>query len=298
MSAPKRRYVICAPPYSGSAGVRALYLLRDTLEARGFDARIFKYGRKGCPFVPKRCFVTEIDDAMREEGVVVYSESVWGNPLGFRRVVRWVLNYPGLMGGDRTYARGEYVVSWVPQYLDCEHELRLDLLDRSVFYNDGRVKDTDAVFIHKGGEVRRTPELAHLPVITISNPSSRRELAELLRRCRTLYSHDKNSLLLEEARLCGAKIAVVTESGFEDLRRIAEDFNPGKLEPQLARFTADTQEWTGPVCDRKDEPDHRGLRIVDLLGYVAFACLIKLKVPGNWSRSWLYFMQRVYLRPR
>ena len=42
----RKKYIICAPLYSGSAGVRALYMLRDILEKKGFDAKIFCLSKK------------------------------------------------------------------------------------------------------------------------------------------------------------------------------------------------------------------------------------------------------------
>ena len=290
-----RRYVICAPQGGGSAGIRVLHALCDELRRRGCSAAIYPYGRRvrlaGSPDT-----VTSITDDMRENDIVVYSETVWGNPLAFRHVVRWVLNVPGRLGGERTYHEGELVVAWLRRYADTELTLRLDLVDRTLFYDDGGEKTTDAVFVYKGGKVRRTPELAGLPVITKTWPSSRTELAALLRRTRTLYSHDANTCLVEEAEACGAKVKIVTRTGTEDFTPTVEAYSPERFELEMSLFIERTQamEWTGAINTRGTAI--RGLRPVYWLLFAACSALIKLHIPGRWDIGWGYFMQKLYFR--
>lgn len=88
-------YVIYAPPLTSSAGIRALYRLSVELEKRGLSAPILCY-KKTDGYHCINAFTKE----MQENDIVIYPEVVRGNPLGFFRVVRYVLYYPGKLGGD------------------------------------------------------------------------------------------------------------------------------------------------------------------------------------------------------
>ncbi len=202
-------YFICAPGKTSSAGNRMLYALRDELRRRGFAARVFDWVH---PDDPSRTDARpwELDAAARVDDIAVYPEIVWGNPLGFRKVARWVLNVPGLLGGGRTYASGEAVFTWSPEYLSGVPRLRFDSVDRSLFFADPQVvRDTICTFVYKGGKCRDIPEEAGAVKITRDWPAHREELAELLRRTRVLYSFDANSSLLDEALVCGVDVRIV-----------------------------------------------------------------------------------------
>ena len=51
--------------------------------------------------------------------VVVYSETILGNPLKARRVIRWVLNFPGALGGSLQFPNNEYVVAYSKKIKEC-----------------------------------------------------------------------------------------------------------------------------------------------------------------------------------
>ena len=223
-----------------------LYRLCVELENLGFDARVLVYGR---PYrgddMPKCRMVRRFTDEMRRGSVVVYPESVWGNPLGAHHVARWVLNKPGQQGGEAHFSATELVFSWSSQYHPSPHRLRLDVIDRDLFRDTGEERTTDAVFVYKGGFVRETPELRGLPVITMNRPAERKELAALLRRTRILYTHDPHTALLDEAIACGAQVRVVTSDGFDALRPIDGLYDPAASARQLAEFVRLTQSDEG-----------------------------------------------------
>ena len=235
----EKKYIICAPSYSGSAGGRVLYMLRDVLEKKGYDAKIFCYSGKQAD---SPIFIKKITDYNRKNDIVVYPEVVSGNPLLFRNVVRYVLNYPGYLGGDKKYHSGELVFSWDERYLTGVPLLRFDTIDRSLFYEDETVKDTNACFVHKGAGYQELPETAGAVKITMRYPATRSELADLLRRTKNLYSFDDNTSLLEEAALCGCRTYVFTSSGFKEVNA-RPVFDSDKFEKQIDVFIKLTQEY-------------------------------------------------------
>jgi hypothetical protein len=50
--------------------------------------------------------------AAGERPIVIYSETVPGNPLGAQRIVRYVLNFPGLLGGAPSFSAGEFLLAY------------------------------------------------------------------------------------------------------------------------------------------------------------------------------------------
>lgn len=127
------RYIICASALSGLVGVRALYVLRDELEAHGQEAQMFVFARKARRLASTTKQVLKIDEDSRNRDVVVYPETGWGNPLGFRRVVQWFLNRPGLSGGTAHFGRGEIPFVWSRRCFSTGPCLRVDVIGHALF---------------------------------------------------------------------------------------------------------------------------------------------------------------------
>lgn len=45
-----------------------------------------------------------ITEKEKENDIIIYPGTVSGNPLEFQNVVRWILYYPGIIGGDKKYS--------------------------------------------------------------------------------------------------------------------------------------------------------------------------------------------------
>jgi hypothetical protein len=105
------------PPYvRTSAGVRAMHLLCHSLNRRGQTAYILLYpampwrGDEVAPDLMTPILTPHVVRSHFERGltpIMVYPETVTGNPFGGPCVVRYVLNFPGLLGGDKVYAPEE-----------------------------------------------------------------------------------------------------------------------------------------------------------------------------------------------
>lgn len=229
-------YVIYAPKYSKSNGVRVLYKLAETLKAKGFMAYVF-----APPSDEIECdFISEITSEMRENYIVVYPEIVVGNPLQFKNVVRWVLYFSGKLGGEEKYWDYENVFTFSEIYKSDCPVLSISTLDKKLFYADDTVKDIDAYFVYKGGKWKEVPELEGLIEINADFPKTRNELANLLRRVKTLYTYDQYSLLLDEAKLCGCEVRLITKDGFSEYNPNYESFL-SKIDSQIEYFIASTQ---------------------------------------------------------
>lgn len=228
-STPAHRWVflIWAFPYTHrSSGIRALYRLCHHLNGRGFPAALVT--DPGEPLPSWNCFLRPVDHAVADvpRAIVVYPEVVSGNPLQADKVVRWVLNSPGLIGGDPVYPEPELVFVYdlqrlpevnraVTEPIGPERRLWTGLVDPSVIHPDASVpRDIDCSFTYKGAELAQHIPLPHGEIHPLE--SLTHDLASLghtLRRTRTLYSYDHYSNVLREAVVSGCDVRVPDESG-------------------------------------------------------------------------------------
>lgn len=240
-----RRYLIWAPPFCGSAGVRALYKLAAELREHGQSVSLWSWGDTRQPGFD---YAEPITSQMREEDIVIYPEVVEGNPLRIRNVVRWVLFFPGRLGGESSFHPSEKIFTWSDEYYPEAAKLTVDIIDRELFFDAGLPRSQDCTFIHKRGKWKNVPELEGLTEITMEWPKNRTELAQLLQKTGTLYTWDDHSALCVEAYCCGAKVKIITEKGycdfFPDMKFVSDIF-----EQELAFFISDTQSmnYTGKI---------------------------------------------------
>ena len=114
-------YIIAAPKYvRKSAGIRVLHRLCHDLNRRGETAYIAIYPQflfhdirnSTAPELNTPLITQELLDTLLAQGrtpIVVYSESLGGNPFNAPIVVRYVMNYIGLLGGDTQFPADEII---------------------------------------------------------------------------------------------------------------------------------------------------------------------------------------------
>ena len=155
-------FLVWAPPYTHrSSGVRALFRLCHHLNQAGYPSAMVAEPGDALPE-----WNTPLHSGPVGDSIVIYPEIVSGNPLGARRVIRWALNNPGLLGGDTTYPDEEMVFVYDVQRLAIvnravrvpltqERILWVGLVDPAHIYLDPAVPKTiDCSFTYKGRELR------------------------------------------------------------------------------------------------------------------------------------------------
>lgn len=196
------RYIIVSPVYDhGSAGIVTLYELQKWLIRSGKDAMILNFT---APY--------KIED----DDIVVYPEVVPGNPLNAKRVVRYILNVPGKLGGDKEFDHNEILVAYDPHLSHYANGVVLATPVIEDFFTDkGYERTIDCFWVGKGDNTGHQVTKNCLE-ITRQWPAKRTELAELLNRTRTLYSYDSVTMLLTEAKRCGCDIKLIVDNEIVD----------------------------------------------------------------------------------
>lgn len=217
----KPTFLVAAPAYSHrSSGKRALYRLCHHLNTAGYPAAMI--APKTGPMPPWR---TPRHRGRIGKAIAIYPETVSGNPLGAGRVVRWVLNDPGLIGGDTSYPSSEMAFVYDPQKLPVasiaageklgrDRVLWCGLVDPAFIFPDPNVPKTLVTsFTYKGRALRSRYELPSSgDIVRIEDVTpSITALGDILRRTRTLYSYDHYSNLLREAVISGAEVRTISD---------------------------------------------------------------------------------------
>ena len=148
----------------------------------------------------------------------IYPEIYHGNELNATKIVRYILQKPGLMGqgtpgidlkvgplhfdeSDEKYVFSKVYDEWG---LDNDHVLFLPILDLNTFKDLKLKRNKIAFYIGKGVNFNFHPSEA--VEITRDMTRNQEALAYFLNECQTLYVYDMMSAIMECARLCGCKV--------------------------------------------------------------------------------------------
>lgn len=185
-----------------SAGSKALHRLCHELNEAGQEA----YVGAGWATNPEWNTPTH-PVPLPGDWIAVYPEVIRGNPWNAPHVARWVLYYPGALGGDKTYAPAEMVFSWHPVYIDAPL-LNLPTVELDI-YADRHLEREGAVYYI--GKSPKTREMPGMTEITNEMRIDRHALALALNRATALYTFDNVTGMGDVARLCGCPVVIIPD---------------------------------------------------------------------------------------
>ena len=218
-------YIACPTYTETSSGVRCLYLLCDHLNRLGYEAFVTGAGAPPSLLAPQiDARVIEANRRLGIDDIVVYPEVVVGNPLKGEKVVRYLLNKPGLfnsvsmnsMGsflpldhgvGMEGYGTSDFFVHFAEEFRPeglSSLLLTLPLTDRNVFRERKTQVRRRSFLLYSH---RHTPDLSTLPrwvspytIVSMAKPRSAAELAALYQ--------ESIALVLWERSAAGAEAIV------------------------------------------------------------------------------------------
>ncbi len=216
----RRPYYIVTGDFENKfAGIRALHYLCHMLNQLGAEAYLL-----GCQKVNNKLNtpLLQAADVVRHHSlelapIVVYPETVHGNPFAASHVVRWLLNKPAHIGGDKEFAESEmlyaFSADFIPEGMDIPL-LRVPVVDSSVFHNRDNPDDQHRQgicyyankYLAKGG--RLTEHTKGAKSLCQDVTLSQTELAAILRKSELLFCYEPSSIVAE-ALLCGCPVAMV-----------------------------------------------------------------------------------------
>lgn len=234
-------YYIVTPRYvRTSAGVKALHLLCHCLNRAGQEAFVIIYpawvnSDATCSGLLTPRLTPAVIDRHRALGVspiVVYPETVVRNPFRAHTVVRYLLNFPGLLGGAKTYPDGDTIFGYSQTLAAAggapEQVLFIPASDATIFTPSAEPRERrGSCFcamkyrLEHGGTPG--PITAHSVEITREQPDSPdpAAIAELFRRCEVFYTYENTALALEAA-LCLCPTVFLPNPWLTDLIAVKE----------------------------------------------------------------------------
>ena len=235
-------YYIVAPSYIGtSAGVRALHLLCHSLNVSGRSAYLLPDPASlHLPFHTHPDLLTPCltEDRVRRHlelrklPIVVYSEVVSGNPYGAACVVRYVMNFPGLLGGDKSYADDELCFGYSKSLAAAagfpDNVLFLPAMDTRIFKPPPPTqRRSGACFyadkyrkVHGGRLYDITRGCVEITRDEPGSPTPE-QIAALFQRSEVFFTYE-NTLLATEAVLCGCPAVFIPNPYLHEIISVNE----------------------------------------------------------------------------
>ncbi|HTH94755.1 MAG TPA: glycosyltransferase [Rhodocyclaceae bacterium] len=264
---PRQPYYIYAPDYrETSAGVFVLHHLCHALNLLGYEAFITGSNVVNPALRAPLLMVRDKErhDSLGLVPIVIYPETVTGNPMNARVCVRYVLNLIGVLTG-KSMGEGidDLIFYYSEQFLGDKKKEDVDFLlmptfDTELFKPEpGRKRDK--AYLYQNRFPRDDIDFSLFPadVELLSNetPISLQELADKLKSARVLYSYEISNTCAM-ALACGCPVIYRPEGGLTEI--------PGKFmwgtsgtafsyeENGLARATATVEDALG-VVDRLEQ---------------------------------------------
>lgn len=210
-----RPYYIVTPGYDHrSSGIRTLHLLCHALNESGQVAQLMGAMPPGQPFYRHPNLNTPVAYSTEfADPIVVYPDTIRGNPLNAKRVVRYFMAERGAYFEDAPI--GDKDMVWGGLEGIAENVLRIPCSDLSIFYNDNSPRSGSCFYSLKYDRI-----LKH-PLLPITDGMTRLEgnleqLADILRRSDRCYLYEVTNVMTEAA-LCGCPVTLIRTPFFNHI---------------------------------------------------------------------------------
>lgn len=202
------------------------YLWPNQLGVRPTLRKKIKNYLKRPPYITHPDYVTPLADktVLIENSIVVYSEVDYGNPLGAKNVVRWLLHKPGFHTGVANFGTDELIFFFddycvEPGYvINSENKLFVVSLN-SCYTADGTEQRSGSCYMMRKGKGRK---IVHDMIDSVLiDGLSHQETADVFRKSKYFYCYDELTLYSQYAALCGC-ISVVIPDKFNNREQWVE----------------------------------------------------------------------------
>ena len=218
-------FVIWAPDYTHlSSGIRCLYLLCHHLNRLGYEAYIS--GRNAPANLSTRYLDQEKIGEFRANGgqdIAIYPEILKENVFSSTRVVRYLLNKPGVI--TRTtmsdYGASDFFIHYADEFAPkgiTSRRLRIPTLDTTVYRQDGPPVERSGFLLYSS---RVVPDPADIPdwvrprtTLSWADPVEPTALAALYRSSRALVTWERTAAVTEAIH-CGCPVILVPHPTFD-----------------------------------------------------------------------------------
>ena len=264
--------VVCPNFRQDSGGVVVLHTLVHQLRENGVDAyavqskkdyahikspilRILKrwnhYRLRGRSFRTHPTLDVPIaSQEIVEKSIIVYSETVSGNPFKAPRVVRWLLHKPSFWGVDMKMGPKEEIFYYHPAYAEEienvpeDRALTVGMFNEGFYENLGLPRKGTCRMVRKGalyGNYEKTKSKNEI----ILDGKSHKEIAKIFNTTEIFYCHDPYTAYLYFAVRCGCIPVVVPQPGLS-----SKDWRAGIDLKYGVAYGIEEIEWARSTSDK------------------------------------------------
>lgn len=197
---PKPRIVIAARGYNPTKGGHiVLHKLCDSLLRVGFDAYMMPHG-KHWAVNPK--YLSQVADRVYRDDVVIYHNSIVGNPFNATKYMRWMLYRP-------TVAKDGFLLYFSEQFGNGPI-LRVIEPHLELFYNrhEPRTSEVEAWTWRKAEREGFKPKDKPTSGFEVERGLSAETLADIFNQYERFTAYDGATFLSVQAALCGCDSVV------------------------------------------------------------------------------------------
>lgn len=188
--------------------------------------------------------------------IVVYPEIIIGNPNNFRYVMRWILNTPGVLGGDGIFGKDDLIYKFVNYFHVADEtkvrgELRNYNLQLNKFVDHGHhIPGKTCYIVRKGKDkvLNQHPEDA-ICLDNYQHEGGIDYLVQVFNECERFISYDHITFISAQAVLCGCDSIVIPDgvSTKEEWKASASSNRYG------IAYGFDDREWARQTRDKAIE---------------------------------------------
>jgi O-antigen biosynthesis protein len=254
-------YYIYAPDYrETSSGICVMHYLCHALNIAGHEAYVAL-----CDVVNPALRTPQLTEelikrhhSLGRTPVVVYPEVVSGNPLSGQVVVRYILNRAGFLTGNALQAgQNDLYFHYAHDFRDESlntNMLTLPVIDSELFSPPQEPVERRKSYLYLHRHALRDVDFSALPadieILSLSNPKTLAQLAEIFKAADVLYSYEI-SATCTEAMLCGCPV-IYLKGGHIETLPFTEHFGdagaamydePGGLERARASLPQARERW-------------------------------------------------------
>lgn len=184
---------------------------KDWRSIKAHGGYILKRKGRNFDFGPFSNLLATNDDL--KEAIVVYPETVFGNPLGGDKVSRWFLHRPGYHSGRVGYDKSDLFFFFNEAFQDPAYNA--DLL--RVTYTHPAYKQVNfgaregSCYLVRKGKGRKLDQ--HPKAAILLDDLSHEDCAAILNRVEAAYIYDSHTYFAEFAAICGCTPIIIPDQG-------------------------------------------------------------------------------------
>lgn len=171
---------------------------------------------RGYTYVPVRGTRRKWFPFIDKNTIVIYPEICYGNILGAKRVVRWLLYYYRFAEDNTAYGKDDLFICYREVFNDLNlnpkhNELHVVNFDSDMYRQTNyELREGNCYIVRKGSKRKDVPANFDGPII---DGLSESEIVSLFNKCKYCISYDTQTFYSSIAAICGCISVVVPEPG-------------------------------------------------------------------------------------